>query len=693
MELRIILGIIWRRKFIILLGFLSVFLTAVLGSKLMTPVYESSSKIYIDSSGTSSELLADLGVQTNSKGSSDDIDDIIEKIKLSPLIGRVIEKLQLQDRKGNLMEVKDLTESNFIVYAIFPRPYVEVTQVDDTNLIEITGSSTDREQAAMIANTIATLYIEDDLFQRQAGYQEAKTFIEGQIVLTQNVYIDELEKMKRFRLENNSPDLDAEIQATIDRLKGLTTDQQAAVVNIAETQATIASLKQQLEREQISRISNTIFNDNSRIQSLKSNLSDLNQELAGALVEKTPDHPDVQVIQKKIDKIKSELTAELVLHKESAGNLQELQRQLASQKAQYLSINKEIEKILSTISLFPEKQFSKTQYDLSLSVNENLYSSLLETLNEIGLAQAMTLSDVKLVEPAIASKIDEISSPNLLLNTILGILCGVMFGFGLGFLMEYMDNTVKTSDDLNQLQLTHLGSVPRLGKLKNNLPSIASKPSTDPLVETYRTIRNSLVFASLDKPFKTLLVTSNMPNEGKSSNTVNLGISFAKEDKKVLLVDLDLRKPTLHSFFSISNSEGITNIIDGSALFDAMVKSTDIKGLDLLTTGLVPLDPGAMIESKTMNDLITTLSASLYDIVIIDSPPVCVAFDAFALSNYADNTILVLESGKATHSEVSQLQKQLAQCNIKPLGAILNKVKSKNQNYYYYSHKYYNNQS
>lgn len=754
MEIRIIFDIIWRRKWLILQGFFVIFFCALLGSKLMTPVYESSSKVFIQTSETASEFLSELGIQSQQSSSSEpNVETIIEQITLRPLLEQVIDKLELKDRKGNRLNPDKFADSNFIVYKIFPYPYIEVSQVEETNLIEILASSPNREETAKIANTIAECFIQDNLKQRQAEYQEAKLFVEAQIALTHKAYLSALEKLKNFQLGNNSADLDSEIEAAMDRLKSLTGNQQDAMVEIGTIQAKMTTLKQQLRRENTGRISSAAMNSNPRIQSLQSTLSNLNQELAGLikyqasglkidtvslssvlsesaqidslkktlndlklslseeLVEKTKDHPDVKAVQEKITvtqediqselnklmkalnqkilSVKNELNEELAVYREVSGDLLELEQQLASKKGSYDAITKEVKKQMAVISRFPDKQFAKAQYDLSLTVNQNLYSSLLEALYQIGLAQAMTLSDVKLVEPAEVPLKTKIASPNLVLNIILGAFLGAMFGLGLGFLVEHLDDTIKTSDDLTNLGITHLGSVPRFGIIKKMLPPIDGKAATDPLVETYRIIRNSLTFASLDNPLKKLVITSSLPQEGKSSNSVNLAISFAKEKKRILLMDLDLRRPSLHTHFSLPNSTGITSIISGTAEFKDVVNSTNIDTLDVLTTGPVPPDPGAIVESQKMKQMIEAF-ATQYDMVLMDSPPVFAAFDAITLSKYADGTILILESGKINRKAFEQVKDRFTKCHIRPMGVILNKVKIKNNDYYYYyKSKYY----
>jgi succinoglycan biosynthesis transport protein ExoP len=329
---------------------------------------------------------------------------------------------------------------------------------------------------------------------------------------------------------------------------------------------------------------------------------------------------------------------------------------------------------------------------MKLSVVQEVYSSLLEYLYKIGVAEAMTISGIRLVEPAIELNIDNPTSPNKMLNGILGILIGLIFGFGLAFLLDYMDDTIRTSDDTKNQGLVLLGTIPRFRRKESALISL--RDPKDIVTESYRTIRNSIKFASLDKPINSLLVTSSIENEGKTVTVVNLGISITHEGKKVLLVDADFRKPAMHKIFGLANSIGITNILAEEAKPGDAIKETDIEGLSLLLSGPIPPDPGGIVESEKMRRLIEDLGQQ-YDITILDSPPILVINDVMVLARYVDGAIITLEAGKITRRALSQARELLKQANIQVVGAILNKLRIERGGYYYsyqYKSSYYKDQ-
>jgi len=349
-----------------------------------------------------------------------------------------------------------------------------------------------------------------------------------------------------------------------------------------------------------------------------------------------------------------------------------------------VGVNADIEKYTSMLYAIPKKAAIQTRMKTRLTASQELYAALLEYLSEVGVAEAMTLSDIRLVEPAVVPDIEEPESPEKVLIGIMGIFLGLMFGFGLAFLVDYLDDTIKTPEEAKEHGLSLLGIVPKFKKKDN--PIISHKDPKDPICESYRSIRNSLKFASLDKPLKRLLITSSSENEGKSTTAGNLAVSFAAEGKKVLLMDTDLRRPTIHELFGVSNLIGITTILAEEAKPGEAIKETDIEGLSMLTSGPVPPDPGLMIESTKMKELIKNL-AEQYDIIILDSPPILLTNDAVMIAGYVDGSIMIMESGKTSMRAFSQARELLKQANIEPIGVILNKVRIERSGYYYYYYK------
>ena len=688
MELKIIWEIICRRKWIIIQAFLIISLTAIIGTFLLPPVYETSAKVHIKTSDSESSLLAAIGLKgiTLTGKQRTETDTRMALVTVAPALDKVISRLQLRSRDGHLMKIDELMKSNFILSKIFPEPYLEIKQVEETDLIEIKASSCDPQEAAMIANTVAEVYIEENLKQRKEEYRSAEEFIEDRIVLVKAEYLKLLEEIRKFQITEKTVDLETETKAAIDKMAELMKKKEEIVISLAEVSAKTKTLEAQLSKENETTVSSSAISENPLIENLKKTLNELELELSGTLTEKRPNHPDVIILKQQIMRTREELRKEVGIFQKSSPELNTLERELSALKAHLKGINVDIDKCTAILYSLPDKAFTRSQLELKLSASQKLYSSLLECLYQVGIAEAMTLSDIRLVDPAIAPEIYKPETPNKVLNGIMGIFLGLTLGFGLAFLVDYLDDTIKMPDEVKAYGLAVLGMIPKIKK-KNGLLISHADPK-GPVPEAYRTVRNNIKFACLDKPCNSLLITSSIDGEGKSTSAANLAISLAFEGKRVLLMDTDFRKPTIHEMFQISNSIGITNVLAGGTTIEDAIRDTEIEGLSVLTSGLVPIDPGRLIESERMRQL-TKEVGQAYDVVIFDSHPILYANDAIVIAGYADASILIVESKRTLKRLLTQSAEHFSRANIQPLGAIVNKFTAERGSKYYHSSYYY----
>jgi tyrosine-protein kinase Etk/Wzc len=333
---------------------------------------------------------------------------------------------------------------------------------------------------------------------------------------------------------------------------------------------------------------------------------------------------------------------------------------------------------------------TQANLQLHLTVEENIYKFLLQRKNEIGIAEATTLSNIRIVDPAIELPINMPTMPKKMLNFSIGTILGLLSAIGLALLFENLDTTIKSTEDIEKVEnVPFLGVIPRIKRRSPLL--ISERKLTDPICESYRTIRNSISFASLDKPLRRLLITSAGPQEGKTLTAVNLSIALAREGKKVLLIDTDLRRPGVHKHFKIANTEGMTNVLLGEKDVKDVIINTDVEGLSVLPTGPIPPDPARLLESQKMEQLVTDLTEK-YDILVLDTAPALVVDDAIFISRYMDGVVNVIESGKATVQTVTQMSEVLRAAKAPLLGAVLNKQRILNGGYGHYRYYgYYGN--
>ena len=280
--------------------------------------------------------------------------------------------------------------------------------------------------------------------------------------------------------------------------------------------------------------------------------------------------------------------------------------------------------------------------------------------------------------------------PNVMQDTMLAGVVGLLLAAGIVFLLEYLDDTVKSTDDFTQtLGLTALGAITRIKGKHYADKLIAAQDLFSPVAEAYRMVRNNIQFVSVDHPAKSIMVTSATPGEGKSVTTANLGIIMAQAGRKTIIVDADLRRPTQHEIFQVPNLAGLTDLLcSPDSKPDGHMRKTAIENLYLVTSGPLPPNPSELLGSERMRQVLTTLG-KLADVVIYDSPPALSVSDAVVLSNRVDGVILVTEAGKTRFGAVRQTLLNLHQAGANLLGGILNQVKGKKGGYYQYYHSYY----
>ena len=277
-------------------------------------------------------------------------------------------------------------------------------------------------------------------------------------------------------------------------------------------------------------------------------------------------------------------------------------------------------------------------------------------------------------------------APNKVMNIAIAFLLGLMVGVGLTFLLEYLDNTFKTKEAVEgSLNIPVMGVIPQM--------SDSSKPGKkyfvvedDPkavAAESYRTLKTNIQYSSFDEKHRVMVVTSSTPGEGKSTTTGNLALALAEGEAKVILIDCDMRKPTVHKKFHISNEKGLSDVLIGKVdIMEAAHKYN--KNLLILTAGKIPPNPSEMLGSKTMKELLDRLK-EVVDYIILDTPPVQAVADAQILSTRADGTLLVIKAGETKKEATENAINLLNKVNANVIGGILNGAEDrKNKTYYYY---------
>jgi polysaccharide biosynthesis transport protein len=327
-----------------------------------------------------------------------------------------------------------------------------------------------------------------------------------------------------------------------------------------------------------------------------------------------------------------------------------------------------------------------------------LYEGLLQKLKEAGVSAGLKANNFQIVDSARPPMAP--IEPNIPRNILFSLLLGSATGVGLAFLLEGLDNTIRTTEQAQMISgLASLGMIPLGSKSAREGPNpkrlvIASSKEAVELVtqvrpqsqmaESYRALRTSLLLSNLGSPPKVIMVTSALPQEGKTTTSINCGVVLAQKGVRVLLIDADLRRPSIHKTLGMGPRSGLSNVLTGSSTLEQTItRSSILPNLYILPAGTPPPNPAELLASSNMRDVLAQLREQ-YDHIVVDTPPSLSVTDAVVLSPRADAVMLVIRSAQTTKQALRRARDILAQVNAKVVGVLLNAVDLSSPDYYYY---------
>ncbi len=572
---------------------------------------------------------------------------------------------------------------------------LSVKRVPNTRLLDVKFESTDPQLAARVVNAHIENYIEQNFRSKFEAATAASKWMTSQL----NELKMKVEKSEEARL---SYERQSQIW-TIDEKQNITT-QKLSDLNKELTQAQAERMQKEANYES-ARTGNIdavpAVRDSIVIQDLIKKQSDLRAQYSEALNQYGPNYPKVLRLQAQLRELE-----ETVAHEKSiVVNRLESEYHAARQREMLLS--QALDKQKAEANQLAEKLVQFNILKREAETNKQLYDGLLQKLKVAGIAAGLRSSNIRVVDPALVPSAP--SRPQKTRTILLAALMGLVGGLGLAFLREYLDNTVKTPEEVELLtRLPSLAVVPafstlngrsRMGKLLKSSPPSGSETRVElvshtmpqsQISEAFRALRTSLLLSRAEHPPQVILVTSALPREGKTTVAANLAVTLAQLGDRTLLIDADLRKPGITRALNLTdgNYAGLSSYLAGvSSLELVTIPHPLITNLAAILAGPIPPNPADLLSSRRLSDAISLLRKD-YKFIVIDSPPIIAATDAVILSALADGALLVVRSGETPKEALARAQELLAAVKSRLLGVLLNAVDS-NSTDYYYSYRYY----
>jgi len=713
--------IVWKRKWIVVVGAAVCLALAALLSFTATPRFKATVSLLIEEPSSNKFNLQDILSSTTSPSTflGTYFNTQLKILQSRRLAERVVKKMNLaarpefrdQNKAGlNLVQaakyvlsfrwlkskipgkppgdVASASADMFLINLILGD--TEIAPVPETQLVEVSFASPSARLAADIVNSLADEYIAYSIEMRSEATQQTSEFLNENIAQLREDLAAKERDLQKYSDDKKIVQLSDKESSVLSQYED---------VQKAYSQAQIATIDAQSKYQEFSKLRVDAlpqFISNPVIQALKTTYV----QLKGEYEEKTkttyrPEHVEMRALAQKIETTKTQFEGELAKAEDAAQS--EYSQALDNELRLKAMVEQKRGDVTRTNNDSVLAVALRSEVENLRSLQQTMQAKQAETQVSARLSGLRT-SNIKIVDPAIVP--DNAFSPNVKRNLIVALLLGLMLGVGGAFIAYALDNTLKNPEDLEKLTgLPSLGIIPHFspngtkgrGKgygaygasygIPGNGADGASQVSEIELInhlfpkisiaEDYRMVRTAILFARADSDAKVIAFTSTQPQEGKSSTVSNIAISFAQLGEKVLTIDADLRKPRLHKIFQVRNTIGLSDYLAGRVLAEEAIQKTAIDHFWLLPSGPHPPNPAELLNSRRMKELIDS-ARRRFDIILIDLPPVLAVIDPVIVSAQADMTILVLKTGQTTRKPLLRTIQELRKAKAQIVGAVFN---------------------
>ena len=693
--------VLYKRRWTALTAFLIVVLTVAVYTFTATPIYQARVQILIEKEATNVVTFKEAFEQNQI---TDDYYQTQYKILQSrALARRTLDALKLWDYPQFNPKPDDSLTVGKIVAApvalvsgwfkgakLDEPPLVDETKtqsrtidrflddltvapVRNSRLVDVTFDSPDAALSAKVANTLARAYIEQNLEFKFMSSKDASDWL-GERLAEQRKQVEASEQaLQRYREQTDAVPLEDRQNIVVQKLTEL---------NAAVTKAKTERIQKEAAYTQIRALQNDraaldtfpAILSNTFIQQQKGELADLQRKQAELSDKLGPRHPDMVKLGLAIQ------TAETKIQVEISKVVQSMRNDYQQAQAQEQSLTNALDQQKLDALALNRKGIEYGVLARDAASNRQIFEGLMQRTKETGISGELKTSNIRVVDAAEAPRGPV--RPNTRINLLLALFGGAMLAAGLPFFFEYLDNSIKSPEEVKQqLGLPFLGMVPALFDRAIENPLINNGVPQN-FSESFRAVRTNLLFSSAEEGSRSVVVTSTGPGEGKTVVATNLAVALAEAGQRVLLIDADMRKPRVHIVFGKPQEPGLSNVLVGNAKSSESVHQTTVPGLWVMPAGLHPPNPAELLGSKRFKDFMASLTQH-FDWVVVDTPPVMAVTDSSVVAHLATGVLFVVGTEMTSRHAAQRALEQLEHARAKFVGAVLNRVDLQHNAYYY----------
>ncbi len=715
-----------KRKWIIIASVLIIVVLGGVYTFTRTPLYRAQAKILLDT--PTSTIMSMDELFTSSYGSQGYLTTQLKLLRSRTIAERVARKLKFAERPDirALSQKKETliqTIKDFVLRWIAPRgkepeddievrieenPHSKyawvvqwglgIEQVDDTKIVNINFTSSQPSLAADIANTIVQEFINFAVELRYDATRQASEFLSEQQTLLKSELDEKEKEIQRYGEDKKILFLNDAEKTVLGMFESLNSAYMNAILDRINKEA----FYREIRGMDVDSIPLSV--NNSLLTSLRSEYINLKKEYQTKSKYLRPDHPEMKNLQGSLTTVRDSLAAELEKAQEASFN--EYQAAMTSERNFEGELEKQRREVLEMNSNAVYYNSLNAEIQNIRTLLQGLATRQSETLVSARL-RGLKTSNIKIIDPALVPGTP--FSPNKKRNIIMAVILGLFVGTGFAFFVDFLDNTVKGPEEVEKLVgLPSLGVIPALSVNNSNdnynyLYYSQQYGEENPgssngheeikeielinhfypklhICEDYRTVRTSILFSHAGNSPETIVFTSAFPQEGKTSTITNTAISFGQLEKKVLLIDADLRKPRLHKIFEARNRIGLSSCLIGISSVKNAIQETSVENLWLLPSGLHPPNPAELINSQKMKEVLEDVKKD-FDVVFVDAPPVLAVIDPIIIASLVDAVVLILKEGKTSRKPLVKAVNELGKAQANIIGVVFNEVKLKKKGY------------